>query len=141
MLSKSRFIELIGDYDLSLKKKEWIYLKDLGEIVGGATPKTSDPLLWDGNFKWITPAELTESTYIITESERHLTQMGVKSCSLQTLPKGTVLLTSRAPIGKVAIAGVDMFCNQGFKNIICGKGLRAKYLCYLLKLNSRVRYP
>lgn len=52
------------------------------------------------------------------------------------MPKNTVLLTSRAPIGKVAISGVEMYCNQGFKNIICKEELNPKYLYYLLKFNN-----
>ena len=136
-LSKSRFIELFGSTDLSLQKDDWVEIKSIGEVVSGSTPKTTNESYWGGENKWITPAELSSDTYVITKTDRYLTDEGVKSCSLRKLPKNTVLLTSRAPIGKVAIAGTEMYCNQGFKNIICNETVRPKYLFYLLKNNVR----
>lgn len=136
-LSKSRFIELFGSTDLSLQKDDWVEIKNIGEVVSGSTPKTTNESYWGGENKWITPAELSSNTYVITKTDRYLTDEGVKSCSLRKLPKDTVLLTSRAPIGKVAIAGTEMYCNQGFKNIICNEKIRPKYLFYLLKNNVR----
>lgn len=136
-LLKSRFIELFGSTDLSLQKDDWVEIKNIGEVVSGSTPKTTNESYWGGENKWITPAELSSNTYVITKTDRYLTDEGVKSCSLRKLPKDTVLLTSRAPIGKVAIAGTEMYCNQGFKNIICNEKIRPKYLFYLLKNNVR----
>lgn len=137
LLKKSRFIELFGSTDLSLQKDDWVEIKNIGEVVSGSTPKTTNESYWGGENKWITPAELSSNTYVITKTDRYLTDEGVKSCSLRKLPKDTVLLTSRAPIGKVAIAGTEMYCNQGFKNIICNEKIRPKYLFYLLKNNVR----
>ena len=136
-LLKSRFIELFGSTDLSLQKDDWVEIKNIGEVVSGSTPQTTNESYWGGENKWITPAELSSDTYVITKTDRYLTDEGVKSCSLRKLPKDTVLLTSRAPIGKVAIAGTEMYCNQGFKNIICNEKVRPKYLFYLLKNNVR----
>ena len=108
-------------------------LGDICEIVSGTTPKSSIPEYWDGDINWVTPAELNDKTIIIYESQRKITEQAVKDSSLKSFPAGTVLLSSRAPIGKVAIAGVEMYCNQGFKNLICSDKIHNKYLFWFLK--------
>lgn len=108
-------------------------LGDICEIVSGSTPKTGIEEFWDGNIKWITPAEINEDTYIINDSIRKITELAVKKTGLSPFPKGTVILSSRAPIGKVAIAGCEMYCNQGFKNLICSDIICNKYLYWFLK--------
>lgn len=108
----------------------------LGEvctIVSGSTPKTSVTSYWDGNIKWITPAELNEDTFYIMDSVRHITGEGKEKTGLSYLPTGTVILSSRAPIGKTAIAGCEMCCNQGFKNLICSDAIYNEYLYFFLK--------
>ena len=111
-------------------------LGDICEIVSGSTPKTGIDEYWDGNIKWITPAELNDDTYIVTDSVRKITELAVKKTGLSSFPKGTVILSSRAPIGKVAIAGCEMYCNQGFKNLICSDKINSKYLYWFLKGNT-----
>lgn len=113
-----------------------VKLGEICEIVSGSTPKTGIPEYWDGAEKWITPAELNEDTYIITDSVRKLTTLGVKKTGLSPFPEGTVILSSRAPIGKVAIAGCEMYCNQGFKNLICSQKIHNRYLYWFLKGNT-----
>ena len=108
-------------------------LGDICEIVSGSTPKTNIDEYWDGDIKWITPAELDDDTYIITDSVRKITELGVRKTGLSPIPEGTVILSSRAPIGKVAIAGCEMYCNQGFKNLICSNKISNKYLYWFLK--------
>ena len=135
-LVKSQFIEMFGGYSLRNKQPGWVKVGAVAEVVGGSTPKTDKPEYWDGDFYWITPAEIKEDDFIVTHTQRSLTEKGVDSCSLRRLPVGTVLLSSRAPIGKVAIAGVEMYCNQGFKNLICGEELNSVYVYALLKYNS-----
>ena len=113
----------------------------LGEvctIVSGSTPKTSVTSYWDGNIKWITPAELNEDTFYIMDSIRHITEEGKEKTGLSYLPTGTVILSSRAPIGKTAIAGCEMCCNQGFKNFICSDTIYNEYLYFFLK--SKTEY-
>lgn len=108
----------------------------LGEIctvISGTTPKSTQPEYWDGNLNWVTPAELTDESDIIYESQRKITQQAVIDSSLKLFPAGTVLLSSRAPIGKVAIAGTEMYCNQGFKNLICSEKIYNRYLYHFLK--------
>ena len=112
-------------------------LGDICTIVSGSTPKTGIEEYWKGNLKWITPVEIEEDTYIISDSERKITELAVKKTGLSSFPKGTVILSSRAPIGKVAIAGCEMYCNQGFKNLICSEKINNKYLYWFLKRNTK----
>lgn len=116
-------------------REGWEY-KKLGEValvVSGSTPKTNIKEYWGEGHYWITPAELNEQTIYISKTERQITDAALHKTKLQLLPKGTVLLSSRAPIGKVAICDVEMYCNQGFKNCVCGSKLNNKYLFYFLK--------
>ena len=108
-------------------------LGDICTIVSGSTPKTSKKEYWDGNLRWITPAEIADDSYFIYDTERYITEAGAMNAHLNLLPIGTVLLSSRAPIGKVAIAGAEMYCNQGFKNLICSPCVNNCYLYYYLK--------
>lgn len=108
----------------------------LGEVctvVSGSTPKTSVASYWDGSIKWITPAELNNESFYITDSVRHITEEGKEKTGLSYFPAGTVILSSRAPIGKTAIAGCEMCCNQGFKNLICSEKIYNEYLYFFLK--------
>ena len=110
-----------------------VKLGDICEIVGGSTPKSNVPEYWDGDVKWITPAELNDDSYVLYDSVRKITELGVQKTGLTSFPAGTVILSSRAPIGKVAIAGCEMYCNQGFKNLICSDAINSKYLYWFLK--------
>lgn len=111
-------------------------LGDICEIVSGCTPKTGIDEYWNGDIKWITPAELSDESYVISDSVRKITDLAVKKTGMTSLPVGTVLLSSRAPIGKVAIAGCEMYCNQGFKNLICSDIINNRYLYWFLKGNT-----
>ena len=111
-------------------------LGDICEIVSGSTPNTNVKEYWDGDIKWITPAELDDESYIVHDTKRKITELAVKKTGLSSFPEGTVILSSRAPIGKVAIAGCDMYCNQGFKNLICSEKIYNRYLFWFLKRNT-----
>ena len=112
--------------------KTLVRLGDVCMVVSGSTPKSNVADYWDGDIVWITPAELTDNSYIINDSVRHITQKAVQETSLKPFPAGTVILSSRAPIGKTAIAGREMYCNQGFKNLVCSARIDNKYLyCFL----------
>ena len=108
-------------------------LGEICRIISGSTPKTGIPEYWDGNLKWITPAELDDESRAISDTKRTITELGAIKTGLTPLPAGTVLLSSRAPIGKVAITGCEMYCNQGFKNLICSDSINNKYLYWFLK--------
>ena len=114
-------------------KKGWTYkkIKDVGLVVGGTTPSTSNPAFWGGDICWISPAELNGEHYIY-DSVKKITQEAVVAKSLKQLPVGTVILSSRAPIGKIAINKVPMYCNQGFKCVVCGPELYNEYLYWWL---------
>ena len=106
-------------------------LGELGAVVGGSTPKTNVPSYWGEGYYWITPAELDGSKYV-GATARTITDEALKHTNLSLLPVGTVLLSSRAPIGKVAITTVPMYCNQGFKNIICGPDINNEFVYWFL---------
>ncbi len=110
-------------------------LGEIGTIIGGSTPKTDDPENWGGTNMWVTPAELDGSKYI-SKTQRMITDKATSK--LQLLPTGTVLLSSRAPIGKVAITKSPMYCNQGFKNVVCGDSVLNEYVYYCLIFNTPV---
>ena len=113
-LVRARFVEMFGEGLKDDGKFKLKPISEIGQVVSGATPKTSRYEYWNGDNVWITPAELSDESFVIYDSERKLTYEGVDSCAVTLLPVGTVILSSRAPIGKVAIAGVEMYCNQGF---------------------------
>ena len=119
---------------------EWVECKisDIGTVVGGATPSTKKPENYeDGKIAWITPKDLsTFSGRYIERGERNITEVGLKSCSTQLLPKNTVLFSSRAPIGYVAIAANEVCTNQGFKSVIPNENTDPLFLFYLLKYNK-----
>jgi type I restriction enzyme S subunit len=104
-------------------------LKDVSTIIGGSTPKTSDASNWGGNNNWVTPAELNGEKYY-GKTKRTISDKAAKE--MQLLPVGTVLLSSRAPIGKVAITTEPMYCNQGFKNIVCSNVLYNEYVYWYI---------
>ena len=108
-------------------------LGDICTVVSGTTPKSSCPEYWDGDLNWVTPAELNDDSDVIYESQRKITKQAVVDSSLKSFPAGTVLFSSRAPIGKVAIAGTEMYCNQGFKNLICSDAIYNRYLYHFLQ--------
>jgi len=118
---------------------EWksVKLSELGEIVGGATPSTSNPLYYGGDIPWITPKDLSKHVgRYISFGERNITEDGLNSCSAKLLPKHSVLFTSRAPIGYVAISDAEMATNQGFKSIIPNSNVDYLFLYYLLVYNK-----
>ena len=134
---KSQFIEMFGDPMLNDKQwSEYSCISEITQIVLGSTPNSKEPSYWDGDIRWITPAEMTDQSYYIFDTVRHITDEGRKAANLTVLPEGTVLFSTRAPIGKVAIVGKEMCCNQGFKNFICSEKLNNVFLYYTLKLKK-----
>lgn len=120
--------------------KNWIKCKisDLGDVIGGATPSTKKIENYEGgNIPWITPKDLSNfSGRFISKGERSITDLGLNSCSAQMLPRHSVLFSSRAPIGYVAIAENDLCTNQGFKSVVPNDKTDFLFLYYLLKNNT-----
>ena len=113
-------------------------IADIGTVVGGATPSTKDPSNYDGGeIAWITPKDLSnyEDRYI-SHGERNITEKGLSGCSAQLMPKHSILFTSRAPIGYVAIADGEVCTNQGFKSVVPNENTDYLFLYYLLRYNK-----
>ena len=119
---------------------EWKECKiaDLGTVIGGATPSTKNAANYEkGTIAWITPKDLSTFTgRYIQRGERNITEIGLKSCSTQLLPTNSVLFSSRAPIGYIAIAANEVCTNQGFKSVIPNDDTDPLFLYYLLKYNK-----
>lgn len=114
-------------------------LGDVCDVIGGSTPKTEVKEFWNGNLNWFTPAEIADAKYY-SSSDRKITTEAVKASGLTLMPPGTVLLTSRAPIGKVGITTEYSYCNQGFKNLICRENLYNEYLYHtLIYFNEEIK--
>lgn len=115
-------------------------INDFAEIVAGGTPSTSVDEYWNGDIGWITPADLSNyKRRYISRGERNISELGLKKSSACLLPKNTVLLSSRAPIGYVALAETELATNQGFKNLICDENkVDYRFIYYWLLLNSEV---
>lgn len=108
-------------------------LGDVCEVINGGTPKTGVPAYWDGEHRWITPAEMGKrlSPYV-GETERMITDLGLRNSSAQMLPLGSVILSSRAPIGHLVINTEPMATNQGCKGLVPNDKLQTKFLYYYL---------
>ena len=135
-LVKSQFIEMFGDPIINDKGWKYATFPEVTTIVLGSTPRTNNDAYWNGNLKWISPAELSDNSFYVYDTEKHITEEGAKAARLRSFPAETVLFSTRAPIGKTAIAGSEMYCNQGFKNFICGPELKPVYLYYLLTVKK-----
>ena len=120
---------------------EFKYYKidDIGEVVSGGTPSTSKNEYWYGDIGWITPKDLSSYDDIyISRGERNISSEGLNNSSAKLVPKNTVLMTSRAPIGYIAIANNELSTNQGFKSLICDEEIcHYKYFYYWLKFNIK----
>ncbi|NLJ89504.1 MAG: restriction endonuclease subunit S, partial [Clostridiales bacterium] len=119
---------------------EWVRLGEVGQIVGGGTPKTSVKEYWEGGtIPWLTPADLSnyKDKYIST-GKRSITPLGLKESSAQLMPKGTVLFSSRAPIGYTVIAKNEISTNQGFKSCVPLIIEMNEYLYYYLIYSAKI---
>lgn len=113
-------------------------IKFQGKVVSGSTPETNKTDFWDGEIVWATPVDFgNEAQKYIINSQRKITTAGLKNIGGKLVPKGSIVISSRAPIGLVAIAGVDLSTNQGCKSVIPQKAV-GEYLYYCLKEFSKV---
>ncbi|RFT15123.1 MAG: Type I restriction-modification system, specificity subunit S [Candidatus Saccharicenans subterraneus] len=109
---------------------------DIADIVGGSTPSTSDPTNFDGDIPWLTPKDLAgPHDRHISRGERNLSEKGLASCSSKLLPVGAVVLSTRAPIGYLAIAKNPIATNQGFRSLVPKNGFDSEFIYYWLKAN------
>ncbi|WP_417709068.1 restriction endonuclease subunit S [Roseibium aggregatum] len=114
----------------------WAPVGELADVTGGGTPSAKDPMNFvdDGGVPWLTPADLTGyNDAYISRGKRNLSDQGYAKSSAKLLPTGTVLFTSRAPIGYCAIASNPIATNQGFKSLTLFGGISAEYTRHYLK--------
>ncbi len=114
----------------------WPYkkIKECCNVIGGATPKRDVPEYWGNDIPWITPKDISNLDQpILEDAPEYISQTGFDSTATYLLPKGSILLTSRAPIGNVAIAGREMCTNQGFKSLVPCEGVNSSYLYHCMK--------
>ena len=118
---------------------EWVRLGEISAIVGGGTPKTNIKDYWEnGDIPWLTPADLSNiKGKYISKGRRNITKLGLEKSSAQLMPKGTVLFSSRAPIGYTAIASNPLSTNQGFKSCIPYVMQMNEYIYYYLTYSAK----
>jgi len=120
--------------------KDWkrVKLGETGKILSGGTPSTAIPEYWNGNINWIAPSDLTRyKNKSIRRGKKSISESGLKNSSARLMPKGSVLFSSRAPIGYVVIADSELCTNQGFKSIIPNENLISDFLYYFLLASKR----
>ncbi len=134
-MKKTKFKET----EIGKVPEEWdlLSIDEIGEVVGGGTPSTKVQEFWDGDIAWLTPRDLSNCNLrYVSRGERNISRKGLEKSSAKILPPNSVLLTTRAPVGYVAIARNDISTNQGFRSVIPKKGVSSEYLYYLLKNNT-----
>ena len=123
--------KLKRDIPISWETKQ---IDDVAEIYNGATPSTINELNYGGDIVWITPKDLSDQKQkFVYQGERNISQVGYDSCSTHLLPSNTILMSSRAPIGLLAIAKTELCTNQGFKSFVSKSKNIATYLYYYLQ--------
>jgi type I restriction enzyme S subunit len=126
-------VEFVGDIPEDWK---WMKVEEFAEVVSGGTPRTDKPEFWNGDIAWITPKDLSNFKFrYIERGERNISREGLENSNAKLLPKGTVLLSSRAPVGYLAIAKNELSTNQGFQSLIPKENIISEFLYYLLKNN------
>lgn len=127
---------------MKLDKDTWKRVKigDVADIVGGGTPSRTIPEYFNGDIPWIGPTEISKIRIeVIKETNEKISLFGLQKSSAKLLPIGSVLLTTRAKVGEVAIAGCEMATSQSLENFICNeKEIRNWYLAYWLHGNKHV---
>lgn len=113
-------------------------LEEVGQIVSGGTPSTKVAEYWNGNISWISPADLSDyKKKYIQKGRKSISESGLKNSSTRVIPKGSVLFSSRAPIGYVVIAANEVCTNQGFKSVVPNDSIFSEYLFYYLKASKQ----
>ncbi len=109
-------------------------VEEVADVYNGATPSTVNELNYGGDIVWITPKDLSDQKQkFVYQGERNISQVGYDSCSTHLLPSNTILMSSRAPIGLLAIAKTELCTNQGFKSFVSKSKNIATYLYYYLQ--------
>ena len=119
-----------------MNREDWNYLSinECADVIGGGTPSTKNPNYWYGNIPWISPKDLSNNKdKYISNGERFITQVGLEKSSAKLLPVNSLLFSSRAPIGYLAINTKPVATNQGFKSLILKEEFDVEFFYYLFK--------
>lgn len=125
-------INWIGEVPIDWKT---LRIKNVASIVNGSTPSSSVEEYWDGDIIWATPGDFNKFDKIIDDSESKITEAGYKSCGTSMVPVGSVVITTRAPIGNVLIAGKELCTNQGCKSLVPNR-IESRFLYYIISISS-----
>ena len=110
-----------------------VRLDEIAHVIGGSTPSRAQEQYWNGDVPWVVPSELSAlSGRFLTSTRESITEVGMQAAGLRVIPAGSVLLTSRATIGAVAINTVPVVTNQGFKNLVARRGTHSLWLFYCI---------
>lgn len=130
---------LSGSHRLPGFTKPWqkCRIRDMGKVVSGGTPDTDNQAYWNGEIPWATPTDIVNAPgRRISTTERHISEAGLRGSSASRLPVGSILFCTRATIGELAIAEIEIATNQGFKNLIPSKNYASDFLYYLFGANK-----
>lgn len=119
-------------FDPTRTNAETIKLKYIFDIVAGATPKSDIESFWDGSISWVTPADYKSDDKYVSHGAKTITDAGYESCSTTLVPKGSLVVSKRAPVGTVAIAANELCTNQGCLSCIPRKDINSEFYYYVL---------
>jgi len=127
---KDSGVEWLGEIPAHWEIKS---VKRISKVFNGSTPKSSEPEYWDGDIPWVTPEDLGElASSEISGTKRYITQAGYESCGTNLVPTGSLILSTRAPIGHLAIAATALCTNQGCRSLVPHSDMRTRFLYYVL---------
>ncbi len=130
---------VLSSVEPARERRGWptVEIGEIADIVGGGTPSTKDPANFDGDIPWLTPRDLSAPHgRVVTGGKRNLSRAGLSNSSAKLVPPGAVLLSTRAPVGYVAIAGTEIATNQGFRNLVVREGACPEFVFYWLNANT-----
>ncbi len=133
------YVTIQARHEYKSMPEGWRYHKaaELAEVIGGGTPNTKKDEYWEGDIPWLTPKDLSgDHPRYISHGERNITETGLQNSSARMLPPKTILLTSRSPVGYLAIAKVPLSTNQWFRSLIVKDGFDPEFVFYLLLGNT-----
>ena len=131
---KDSGVEWLGEVPVGW---EVLPIKRMFRIVGGSTPKSDSESFWTGDILWATPTDLSRRECVyIADTERKISEAGLESCAASIVPRGSIILSTRAPIGSLAIADAEMCTNQGCKSLVTSTDAHPVYFAHLLSIST-----
>ena len=113
---------------------ERVPLSEIGQLIGGGTPSRTNPVFWNGEIPWVTPSEISSlGTKWLRETRERITEAGLRGSAARLLPAHTILITTRATVGAVALASLPVATNQGFHSVICNETADPDFYYHLMQ--------